>query len=222
MSGTHCDQPHLGTLVPEADRRRHLESPLFAGNMTNLAGKLNLAPYPSPHSDIVALLLLDHQVTLLNRLTRVNFESRFGRSPDSEEQLLRDLLLIDAPPLTAAVKGTSGYAAWFEQQGPRDAQGRSLRQLDLQTRLFKYRCSPLIYSPVFTELPDPVRARLYQRLWDVLTGRDVSPPFQAIPAADRTTLREILQTTLTGLPAYWKVPADAEGDDIHTGVDRID
>ena len=45
------------------------------------------------------------------------------------------------------------FAEAFSARGPNDSKGRSLRRLDLRTRLFRYPCSYLIYSPQFERLP---------------------------------------------------------------------
>ncbi|HAM73748.1 MAG TPA: hypothetical protein DCM86_19100, partial [Verrucomicrobiales bacterium] len=92
----------------------------------------------------------------------------------------------------------------FAAQGPCDHQGRSLRQFDLQTRLFKYPCSYLIYSDAFDALPDKLRERLYQRLFDILTGKDSGADFASIPGPTRQAVLEILRETKKGLPDYWK------------------
>ena len=41
----------------------------------------------------------------------------------------------------------------FAERGPRDAKGRSLRDLNLKTRLFEYPVSYMIYSEAFDNLP---------------------------------------------------------------------
>src|SRR5678815_2140035 len=92
----------------------------------------------------------------------------------------------------------------IRDRGPKDRQGRSLRQFDLQTRLFKHPCSYLIYSEAFDKLPEPLKAQIYQRLWDILTGQDGSAEFENISAQSRQAIREILVETKTGLPDYWK------------------
>jgi len=109
--------------------------------------------------------------------------------------------------LAAPVKGPTPFAEQFAAQGPRDQQGRSLRDFDLQTRLFKYPCSYLIYSDAFDRLPEPMKAHLYQRLHDILTGTDMSAEFQKIPPATRHAIREILVETKQGLPECWKARA---------------
>jgi hypothetical protein len=88
--------------------------------------------------------------------------------------------------------------------GPKDPRGRSLRDFDLRTRLFKYPCSFLIYSESFTALPAPAKEWIYQRLWDIFTDKETSQEFVRLPADDRKAIREILIKTLTDLPGYWK------------------
>ena len=88
--------------------------------------------------------------------------------------------------------------------GPRDSKGRSLREFDLKTRLFKYPCSYLIYSDAFEQLPKLVREDIYQRLFDVLTGKDERPAFENLPRASRRAIREILVETKKDLPGYWR------------------
>ena len=82
------------------------------------------------------------------------------------------LLFVDEPRLPAPVKGASGFAERFSALGPRDRKGRSLRELDLQTRVLKYPCSFLIYSPAFDALPAEARDAIYARLSTVLSGTD--------------------------------------------------
>jgi hypothetical protein len=106
--------------------------------------------------------------------------------------------------LTAPIQGSVAFVQGFEAQGPRDKQGRSLRQFDLKTRLFQYPCSYLIYSDAFDSLPPKLKEQLYQRLWDILTGQDTSPAFERIPAGTRQAIREILRETKQDLPSYWK------------------
>src|SRR5439155_19632047 len=71
----------------------------------------------------------------------------------------------------APVQGTSAFAMEFAAAGPRDKIGRSLRDLDLNRRMFRYPCSFLIYSEAFDALPKPALDYFYRRLWDVLTEK---------------------------------------------------
>jgi hypothetical protein len=133
-------------------------------------------------------------------------ESNRRRINNAAEALVSYMLFTDEAPLTDAVKGTSGFAAEFSKQGPRDRRGRSLRQLKLTGRMFQYPCSYMIYSEAFDKLPDQVRERVYQRLWEVLRGQDHSREFEKLSSADREAILEILLDTKTGLPEYWETP----------------
>ena len=102
------------------------------------------------------------------------------------------------------MKGDSGFTEEFAARGIRDTQGRSLRDFDLQTRIFRYPCSYLIYSDAFDSLPKPAREYVYRRLLDVLTGRDQSPDFARLTAKDRKDVLEILLATKPAVQEAWK------------------
>ena len=69
--------------------------------------------------------------------------------------------------------------------------------------MFQYPCSYLIYSQAFDTLPDEMRTYVYNRLLDVLTGRDTSDDFAHLTADDRRAILEILRETKAGLPQGW-------------------
>ena len=54
------------------------------------------------------------------------------------EEVASYMLFEDEVPLTEPVQGASVFATKFSQKGPRDRNGRSLRELDLKTRLFRF------------------------------------------------------------------------------------
>jgi hypothetical protein len=167
--------------------------------------------YVSAHSDIAALMVFGHQGRMTNLITRVGWESRVaaydhridaadGPVRDAVNELVDYLLFVDEQPLTAAIKGTSGFAEKFAAQGPADRRGRSLRQLDLEHRLLRYPCSYMIYSAAFGALPASVREAIYGRMWAVLSGRDGNPKYGRLSADDRRAVMEILRETLPDLP----------------------
>jgi hypothetical protein len=199
---------HLGN-APIADRTlqdvRIDESNL---NLTSLADRFDTHSYLSPHSDIVALLVFDHQMRMMNLLTRLGWEARVlehdGRPnaaglKEIVTEVVDYMLFIDEAPIEG-VRGTSGFAERFSARGPRDRKGRSLRDLDLQRRLFRYPCSYMIYSDAFGALPDSARDALYTRLWQILSGRDSSPKYARLSTADRQAILEILRDTKKDLP----------------------
>jgi hypothetical protein len=207
VTGRHGSQVHLGNIqIHRVEELAHLDE-ARRGNLDVLDGLFDTHPYLTDKSDIVALLILQHQVTVQNLLTRANFDVRTalaakdgaGSPPDevlqkSIEPLLDAMLFVDAADI-GGISGNSGFQEWFEARGPRDAHGRSLRELDLMTRLFKYPLSYLIYSSAFENLPDPARQYLYARLTAILRGRDSSPRYAGLSAADRKAVLEILSAT---------------------------
>ena len=213
VTGTHGAQRHLGNVVAKSGRDPERMDTAAGANVTDLKGRVDTAPYLSRHSDLVALMVLEHQTRMHTLMTRVAYEARAARPDSTEwigtavEALLRFLLFADEALLAERVQGTSSFREEFEALGPKDRQGRSLRQMDLGRRMFKYPCSFLIYSEAFDQLPPVVKEPLYRRLWEVLSGQDRGPGFAALSAADRLAILEILLDTKPGLPGYFRAAA---------------
>ena len=164
----------------------------------SLDGRFEPRGYPTMFSDVVALMLLDHQAHAVNLMTRAGWEHRVG-SPHvraAVDELVDYLLFVDEVPLPHAVAGSSGFAEKFAAQGPRDSKGRSLRELDLTTRLMRYPLSYMIYSPGFTGLPPQVKAMVRSRLDAILSGTETSKKYAHLDAATRRAISEILAATL--------------------------
>jgi hypothetical protein len=117
------------------------------------------------------------------------------------------MVFADEARLQGPIVGVSTYTKTFPARGPRDSHGRSLRDFDLQTRLFRYPLSYMVYSEAFDAMPEHARDRIYHRLYDVLTGHDQSEKFKRLSAGDRRAVLEILRETKRGLPAYFKTDA---------------
>jgi hypothetical protein len=184
-------------------------------NLTSLAKKFDPSGYLSGVSDIVALMTLEHQTRMTNLMIRTGWEARIadpaGKDQSAKAQFDADLeslvtymLFADEATLRGPVVGVSTFTKTFAARGPRDHQGRSLRDFDLQKRMFRYPLSYMIYSEAFDAMPDQVRERVYRRLYDVLTGRDQSDKFKRLSSDDRRAVLEILRETKPGLPAYFK------------------
>jgi len=214
-TGTHGTQPHRGNLFGKETFARHEREPAFGGNVTNLAKYFDLAPYPERSSDIVALMVLEHQTHMHNFITRLNYDStialkqyghvRYLRS--ATEAFVRYLLFAEEAPLTSPVRGNSAFAREFAAQGKRDRRGRSLRDFDLNTRLFKYPCSYLIYSEAFEALPKEIREKIYARMFEILSGKDPGADYQKLSPESRRGVLAILADTKPGLPPEWKTTA---------------
>jgi hypothetical protein len=207
---------------------RHVEASDGPTNLTSLVRRLDTTPYLTGSSDVVALMVLGHQTQMHNLITETSYQTRLALYADEArnkaaglpvggtsdaarkqfegpaEQLVRYLLFTNEARLETPVAGTSGFAEEFAARGPRDARGRSLRDFDLHTRLFKYPCSYLIYSEDFDAIPAPAKEYIYRRLFDVLSGREQGPEFAALSGEDRRAILEILVATKPGLPDEWK------------------
>ena len=148
-----------------------------------------------------------HDQALLNKeLGRVldyYSETTYRRIKSVGDPLVRYLLFSGEATLTDKVQGTSTFAADFAKNGPRDAKGSSLREFDLERRLFKYPCSYLIYSESFEQLPTAMKEYVYQQMYDVLTDRHYGG-FGHLSAGDRQAILEILRDTKKDLPDYWR------------------
>jgi hypothetical protein len=215
VTGTHGSQTHLGNAV-SSDPLRPLDLELAdTQNLTTLEGRFDLSKHLTTSSDIVALMTLEHQVGAANRMNALTFQYNRARRDglsdadwtllDGEiEDLIRYLLFLEEARLTSPVKGVSSFMQTFPQRGPRDRQGRSLRDFDLQTRLFRYPLSYMVYSSLFDGLPLPVRERVQRRLYDVLAGTGAGDDYAALSADDRRTVLEILRETKPTLPRYWR------------------
>ncbi len=208
VTGTHGDQTHRGNKVGESTNS--------SGNVTNLCGFFKTQPYPAGDSDIVALMILEHQTHMHNFITRLNYGARESLSKyghvkymtSAIEAFLKYLLFTEEAALAAPIEGTASFARDFSAKGQRDKQGRSLRDLDLKTRLFKYPCSYLIYSEAFDALPGPLKDRIYAGLGRILAGEDESEDFQAIPSETRRAIREILIDTKPEVRAPWQTASN--------------
>jgi hypothetical protein len=214
VTGDHGGAQHMGNIpVMPADKGK---SPLTNPTrvLPSVEGQFDLTGYPTPHSDVVALMVLAHQTHMTNLITRIGWEARLAearpsgdasaRVREAARDLVDYLLFIDEAPLAGPMRGTSGFAERFVAAGPRDGRGRSLRDLDLRKRLFTYPCSYMIYSDAFAALPAAATTAVYERMWEVLSGRETSARYRALSAADRQTIVAILKETKKDLPEYFR------------------
>jgi hypothetical protein len=205
------EQPDRANAVAENPAEPLLLDTAGKQNLTTLAGKFSPAGYLTAVSDIVALMTFEHQTQMINYMTRVGWEARVvdhdGKTAELTgvqletdiEALVRYMLFADEVPLKEPIEGISTFSQTFPQRGPRDRQGRSLRDFDLQKHLFRYPLSYMIYSAQFDALPPGVRDRIYRRLYQALMDNK-----SGMAAGDRRATVEIVRDTKPGLPEYWR------------------
>ena len=196
-------------------------------NVVDLKSRLETSNYLTPHSDIVALMVMEHQTDMHNRLCRASLSARMaideqrslnaelGEAPGHQwdsikrrldraaDVVVDGLVFKDEPALPAPIKGTSGFAEEFAARAPRDHQGRSLRSFDLATRVFRYPVSYQIYSASFRSLPTSVRMAALTKLHSLLTLAKLPAGYESLAASDRKAILEIIRDTVPDLPKCW-------------------
>ena len=208
VTGKHAFPSHMGNaVVPEGGDLAGLVTPESV-HVESLEGRFDMTGYPSRYSDLVALLVIEHQARMSSLITRVNWEARLGAEAGrplsaAVDELVDYLLFVDEVPLPGKVTGSSTFAETFQARGPRDSTGRSLRDLDLQTRLMRYPCSYMIYSEPFQALPGAIKQAIYARMWEILSGAEQDPKYTRLSPDDRRNIVAILQDTVPGLPPYF-------------------
>jgi hypothetical protein len=219
VTGNTGPTSHRGNRVPALDGR--------TGGLASVSGLFEPEGFRASSSDVAALLTLSHQTHLTNLLTRAAWDARAvdpalhpgttvgAASPESlapfmrviAEEVVDYMLFVDEAPLPAPVRGRSGFAERMSARGPRDRQGRSLYELDLERRLLRYPCSYLVYSPAFEALPPLIKGPIYQRLGAVLSGAARDARYDRLSRADRQAVIEILRDTKPDLPAFFTTAA---------------
>jgi hypothetical protein len=211
---------HMGNEVVSDGKTLTPMAGSAAGPLSSLAGRFDTSEYLAPYSDVVALMVFEHQMHVINLFTRLGWEVRVANGDGGEEgprrsdatKVVRDaareladyMLFAEEKPLTSKIAGSSGFAEKFSREGPFDGQGRSLRQFDLERRLMKYPCSFMIYSAAFDALPDELQAATYARMWRILSGDERGKKYAGLRLEDRRAVVEILRGTKKRLPDYFQ------------------
>lgn len=214
VTGSLVPTRHLGNVPVSHVPVSYVRAPV-APKLETAAGEIDSAAYLTPHSDVVALLVMNHQQHMTNLLIRLGWEARVaahtapeqGPKPDVQStvwSLVDYMLFIDEAPLPSKVEGLSGFTQYFEARGPQDRKGRSLRQFDLTRRVFRFPCSFMIYTEAFDSLPVAAKAAVYARLWDILSGKEKNATYRTLSPRDRAAIVEILRETKNGLPDYFR------------------
>jgi hypothetical protein len=230
VTGRHGDASHLGNVTYTHRPEPGEELDTTGLNQLGLRARFDAEGYLSADSDLVALTVLAHQASVHTQLAKVGIDVRTAlhreamlnrelgepeghRWPSTEsiinssaEALVKVFLFEGAAPLPAAISGTTSFADEFAAKGPWDAEGRTLRTLDLNTRLLRYPCSFLIYSKSFAALPEELRQRFWEKMDRVLCGDDTEKAFSHLAATDRRAIREILAATTRDAPRHWAEP----------------
>ncbi len=229
VTGHHGTARHMGNALATQHPDRVTLDTTHTSNLRSLAALTSIAHYPHPESDIIAHMVLAHQVTMHNRLTAAAYAVRgalyrqtglrreLGEPPitgltgssltvaeNHAERVLEALLFRDEAPLPeGGLEGSTAFTEAFRKTRRPSSEQRSLRDLQLLTRTFKYRCSYLIYSAQWDGLPAPFLALLYEKLHTILTSPTPPAGYNYLPHTERRHILNILLQTKSNLPASW-------------------
>jgi hypothetical protein len=184
VTGAPAGLRHLGNAVigPQGDPK----------TLESLQGNID--------SDVAALMVFNHQMYMANLIIRIGWDTRagVGKLEDEAREFVDYLLFVDEAPLPGKLQGP--FAGVFAKNAIRDSKGRSLWDLDLQTRLLRYPCSYMIYSDAFDALPAEAKDAIYKRMLRVLSGSEKGKKYARLSAADRRAVLEILRETKKDFP----------------------
>jgi hypothetical protein len=230
VTGKHGDSRHMGNATANVHGSSVDLNREKGANLTDLSGHFNTSRYLRPDSDIVALMTLEHQVAMHSRLTEAAYDLRSAitrqkalrrelNEPETDEfvgstktvaeshaqKVLQCLLFCgEAEMPDGGIDGSRDFKDAFRANRRTSPEGKSLKDFQLLTRLFKYRCSYLIYSAQWDALPERFRLLLYDRLLAILTATSPVRGFEHLGPGERTDILQILRTTKQDLPDAWK------------------
>ena len=224
VTGSNPGREHLGNLILPKNTRYQPSGNPHGTECNDLGRFFETGEYLSKHSDLVALMVLEHQAEVHNRLTRVALETRLALHQQEEfdrilgrqekgpsestarridsacESLVEHLFFAGEAPLGGKVSGTSGFAAEFQAKGARDGRGRSLRDFDLTDRMFRYPLSYMVLSQAFERLPAEAKARAVARIRQILLKGSADKKYAHLIPETRGRIGEVL----AGSSPVWK------------------
>ncbi len=223
VTGSSGDQRHMGNAFATDEADSVSLSPLTESRaaLEKLDAVIDTRNYPAGGtSDIVALMVLEHQVGMHNALSAANLGTRqlihrtnaMRRSmgepklprpegtvkrvieSQSAKIVARLLFRNEHEMSDDGVEGGEAFQAAFAKNRLESADGRSLKDFRLYERLFKHRCSYVIYSEVFDHLTPWLKAEIYRQLAAALTSSS-DPLSSHLSATERERILTILRET---------------------------
>ena len=164
--------------------------------------------YPVATSDLAAHLLHEHQAGAVNRIARAQYlarELRDAKTSGAEARLdaeardlARYLLFAEEAALPAPLEdGDRRFREDFGRAG-RVVEGRSLRDLDLRTRLLRHRCSYMVHTAQFDGLEPAMRGRVLAWLARALSDGPRPSGLDHLSTSERTAIRAVLAREVRG------------------------
>jgi hypothetical protein len=207
----------------------HLVFTPAAQRPTELSSFFETSQYLAPTSDVVALLVLEHQMAVQNSLTRASnacrkmiayqqslqtsFKEPLTDEPaydsvksvfaSSVQDVVDRLLFRNEAALPEGISGNAAFQKAFTANAPRSRAGASLRDFALREHIFANRCSFMIYTESFRALPPQLKSRVLDRLGAALRTRDPKDRYAYLSTEEKQRIYEILIETHPDAKARW-------------------
>ncbi|MEI6534797.1 MAG: hypothetical protein WCN98_05610, partial [Verrucomicrobiaceae bacterium] len=230
VTGRHGSDHHMGNVIATTKGDQIELNREQGANVLSLDRFFDTKPYLTNTSDIVALMVLEHQCTMHNKITEASKSAReaMARQLDLQKvfkepvtetpqgsalsvirsqagRIVKHLLYFEEYALRdGGIEGGAAFQDAFRKDRHETADGRSLKDFQLLNRLFKYRCSYMIYSKAFDAMPRQLKDEVYAQLFAVLNGQDHSKDFAYLSTSERQHIKEILLETKKDMPEEWK------------------
>ncbi len=209
--------PHLGNQTFTESGTPQSPTPQF----DRLPPAVDSRHYLQTTSDIVALMVLEHQCQVLNQVQAASIGFRRylwlrqslnpeakATDPVSREFIdhaatrIADLMFFagEADLGPDGIEGDPAFQSAFSARFPKSRQGRSLADFQLNQRLFKHPCSYMIYSRAFQSMPDEIRSAVLKKMRLVLDSAPGPGNHPQLSSSTRAKILRILEDTLPGWP----------------------
>ena len=213
LTGKHNLTKHEANVAGQSDAGKITRFDASPGRFSDLSLHLRQT------SDILPHLVHEHQLGFENRLFQLSYLLRHYRSegkgrltPDAEKEidakcaeLARYILFADESALPAkGIEGDPDFIRDFQAKKITTGSGHSLKDFDLKTRLFKYRCTYMLYTDSWKEAPRDIKDKVYLHMAQGLKETGTPKDMSHLPVSERLAIRAILKETLPGLPAWWR------------------
>jgi hypothetical protein len=222
VTGKHGKLTHRGNTTAKEEGEVVSFDASGGQNIADLSRFFDTSPYPIKTSDIVALMVLEHQTSTQNILTKAHhtamramhmqtsLQRELGETVRQEpcgtaermitlatEDVLDAILFKEEAVLPdGGIEGTQAFVDEFSASAPLSKEGRSLKDFQLLGRLFKYRCSYMVYSVTFQHLIPQLKTPVMKQLKAVMTAHQTPERYAHLSDSERKSIHKILTDTL--------------------------
>jgi len=212
LTGEHHLASHKANMMGVPSGGKTEKVPVPPGKFSDLS--LHLLPT----SDILPHLIHEHQIGFENRLVYAIYTLRqlqhenkgiLGTPAKAEleeraQELAKYIMFADEAKFPAqGILGDPAYTQDFLRDRKATKAGLSLRDFDMQTRIFKHRCSFMLYTDTWKQAPKELKELIYFHMASYLRDQPDAQHAHLAPA-ERRAIRDILKETMTDLPSWWR------------------